>query len=86
MALCRFAHHVLLTVYAMFGIYRSMYMDPAMPFSAITHDTRLRSLLLLLEHDELCVCELTHAQSVPRSAVRLTNRPMPIAARCSQRR
>jgi len=30
-------------------------------FSALAHDTRLRCLLLLLEHPELCVCELTHA-------------------------
>lgn len=30
-------------------------------FSSIAHETRLRSLLLLLEYDELCVCELTHA-------------------------
>ncbi|MEN8180537.1 MAG: metalloregulator ArsR/SmtB family transcription factor [Pseudomonadota bacterium] len=34
---------------------------PASLFASITHDTRLRSLLLLLEYDELCVCELTHA-------------------------
>lgn len=30
-------------------------------FSALAHDTRLRCLLLLIEFDELCVCELTHA-------------------------
>mgnify|MGYP001812252216 FL=1 len=30
-------------------------------FSALAHPTRLRCLLLLLEHQELCVCELTHA-------------------------
>ncbi|MCU7878867.1 MAG: metalloregulator ArsR/SmtB family transcription factor [Candidatus Thiodiazotropha sp. (ex Lucinoma borealis)] len=30
-------------------------------FSALAHLIRLRCLLLLLEHDELCVCELTHA-------------------------
>ena len=30
-------------------------------FSALAHNTRLRSLLLLLEYGELCVCELTHA-------------------------
>ena len=30
-------------------------------FNSISHDTRLRCLLLLLEYDELCVCELTHA-------------------------
>lgn len=32
-----------------------------MVFSALAHSTRLRCLLLLLAHDELCVCELTHA-------------------------
>ena len=60
-ALCRIARHMVLTIYTMHGIYRSMNIDPATLFSAVTHDTRLRSLLLLLEHDELCVCELTHA-------------------------
>lgn len=30
-------------------------------FSSLGNDTRLRSLVLLLRHDELCVCELTHA-------------------------
>lgn len=30
-------------------------------FSSLGNDTRLRSLMLLLRHDELCVCELTHA-------------------------
>jgi len=30
-------------------------------FAALANQTRLRCLLLLLEHDELCVCELTQA-------------------------
>jgi ArsR family transcriptional regulator len=30
-------------------------------FAALAHDTRLRTLMLLAEHGELCVCELTHA-------------------------
>jgi ArsR family transcriptional regulator len=30
-------------------------------FRALADSTRLRCLLLLDEHDELCVCELTHA-------------------------
>lgn len=29
--------------------------------AALANDTRQRCLLLLLAHDELCVCELTHA-------------------------
>jgi ArsR family transcriptional regulator len=30
-------------------------------FSALANDTRLRCLSLLSRHNELCVCELTHA-------------------------
>lgn len=30
-------------------------------FSALSNVTRLRCLLLLIAHEELCVCELTHA-------------------------
>lgn len=30
-------------------------------FSSLANDTRLRSLMLLMRNDELCVCELTHA-------------------------
>lgn len=30
-------------------------------FAALANQTRLRCLLLLLRHGELCVCELTHA-------------------------
>jgi ArsR family transcriptional regulator len=33
-------------------------------FAALSHDTRLRTLMLLAEHGELCVCELTHAIGV----------------------
>jgi ArsR family transcriptional regulator len=33
-------------------------------FAALAHDTRLRTLLLLAEQGELCVCELTHAIGV----------------------
>lgn len=38
-----------------------MHITPNLLFSALGHDTRLRCLMLLLVHDELCVCELTHA-------------------------
>lgn len=38
-----------------------MHILPDSLFSALAHDTRLRCLLLLLQHGELCVCELTHA-------------------------
>jgi ArsR family transcriptional regulator len=37
-----------------------MELDPISLFSALGHDTRLRSLMLLSRHRELCVCELTH--------------------------
>jgi len=33
---------------------------PQSVFSALDNSTRLRCVLLLLEHEELCVCELTH--------------------------
>jgi ArsR family transcriptional regulator, arsenate/arsenite/antimonite-responsive transcriptional repressor len=36
-------------------------MSPTDLFAALANDTRLRCLLLLLRHGELCVCELTHA-------------------------
>lgn len=38
-----------------------MHILPSTLFSALAHDTRLRCLLLLIEFDELCVCELTYA-------------------------
>lgn len=38
-----------------------MPITPSELFAALAHDTRLRCLLLLLAHQELCVCELTHA-------------------------
>jgi ArsR family transcriptional regulator len=36
-------------------------MTPTQLFSALAHDTRLRCLMLLSRHAELCVCELTQA-------------------------
>ncbi|MEW7982480.1 MAG: metalloregulator ArsR/SmtB family transcription factor [gamma proteobacterium symbiont of Phacoides pectinatus] len=38
-----------------------MNISPFTLYPAIAHEIRLRCLLLLLEHGELCVCELTHA-------------------------
>lgn len=38
-----------------------MALEPSTVFTALAHDTRLRCLLLLLRHRELCVCELTRA-------------------------
>jgi ArsR family transcriptional regulator len=39
-------------------------MDPTVLFAALSHQTRLRCLLLLLAQEELCVCELTHALDI----------------------
>lgn len=38
-----------------------MILEPNTLFSALSHDIRLRSLLLMQAAGELCVCELTHA-------------------------
>jgi ArsR family transcriptional regulator len=38
-----------------------MHISPQTLFAALAHATRLRCLMLMLEHDELCVCELTQA-------------------------
>ncbi|MEJ2609306.1 MAG: metalloregulator ArsR/SmtB family transcription factor [Candidatus Thiodiazotropha sp.] len=32
-------------------------------FSSLSHETRLRCIALLMQQEELCVCELTHALS-----------------------
>lgn len=38
-----------------------MNIEPILLFSALSHETRLRCMVLLMHHDELCVCEITHA-------------------------
>jgi ArsR family transcriptional regulator len=38
-----------------------MTIPPRDLFAALAHETRLRCLILLVRHEELCVCELTHA-------------------------
>lgn len=38
-------------------------------FKSLADETRLRILLLLQEHDELCVCDLMHALDQPQSTV-----------------
>jgi ArsR family transcriptional regulator len=38
-----------------------MKLNPEDLFSNLANDTRLRCLMLLMLHGELCVCELTHA-------------------------
>ena len=44
-------------------------MSPTQLFKALSDPTRLRCLLLLVNHDELCVCELTHALELPQPKV-----------------
>jgi ArsR family transcriptional regulator, arsenate/arsenite/antimonite-responsive transcriptional repressor len=41
-------------------ILRLMNILPVTLYPALAQETRLRCLLLLLAHDELCVCELTY--------------------------
>jgi len=53
--------NISLIEYMTSDIFDQVNISPATLFSALAHDTRLRCLLLLLEHKELCVCELTHA-------------------------
>ena len=48
-------------IYSHEGIFFGVNISAETLFSAMAHDTRLRCLLLLLEFEELCVCELTYA-------------------------
>lgn len=48
---------------------RYMYSDPVSYLRALADETRLRCLSLLAEHDELCVCELTHALDLPQPKI-----------------
>ena len=43
--------------------------NPDQYFRALADETRLRCIALLAEHDELCVCELTHALGLPQPKV-----------------
>ena len=46
-----------------------MNITPTTLFAALANDIRLRCLILLVAHDELCVCELTHALGVAQPYV-----------------
>jgi ArsR family transcriptional regulator len=46
-----------------------MNITPSSLFAALANDIRLRCLMLLVEHEELCVCELTHALGVTQPHV-----------------
>ena len=43
--------------------------NPDQYFRSLADETRLRCITLLAEHDELCVCELTHALGLPQPKV-----------------
>ena len=47
--------------YMNYRIYEFVNIDPQLLFKALSDTTRLRVLVLLARHGELCVCELTHA-------------------------
>ncbi len=42
---------------------------PAQLFKSLSDETRLRCLALLVQHGELCVCELTHALELPQPKI-----------------
>jgi len=44
-------------------------MDPTQLFKALSDVTRLRCLLLLISHKELCVCELTNVLGLAQPKV-----------------
>jgi ArsR family transcriptional regulator, arsenate/arsenite/antimonite-responsive transcriptional repressor len=44
-----------------YDIFFQVNIEPKEFFSALANDTRLRCLVLLIQHKELCVCELTYA-------------------------
>ncbi|MCB1791953.1 MAG: metalloregulator ArsR/SmtB family transcription factor [Gammaproteobacteria bacterium] len=46
-----------------------MNISPADLFALLSHETRLRSMLLLKVFDELCVCELTRVLRAPQPHV-----------------
>jgi len=58
--------YIHLEEYIGYGIFQRMDIDPKELFAALAHDIRLRCLMLLMQHDELCVCELTYATGAPQ--------------------
>ncbi|MCP3665291.1 MAG: metalloregulator ArsR/SmtB family transcription factor [Gammaproteobacteria bacterium] len=44
-------------------------MEATQLFKALSDPTRLRCLVLLVNHEELCVCELTYALNLPQPKV-----------------
>ena len=48
------------------SIFRKVNIAPKDLFTALSHDTRLRCMLLLSAYGELCVCELTQVIGAPQ--------------------
>ncbi|GAA6150671.1 ArsR/SmtB family transcription factor [Pseudoteredinibacter isoporae] len=46
-----------------------MTLDPVLLYKAMADDTRLRALHLIVQEDELCVCELTEALDLSQPKV-----------------
>ncbi len=44
-------------------------LEPVQLFKSLSDETRLRCLSLLLQHGELCVCELTYALELPQPKI-----------------
>ena len=44
-------------------------MEPELLFKSLSDPTRMRCIALLVEHLELCVCELTHALALPQPKI-----------------
>jgi ArsR family transcriptional regulator len=45
------------------------HLSPENLFASLSNDTRLRCLILLMRHQELCVCELTYALAISQPHV-----------------
>ncbi len=44
-------------------------LEPTQLFKSLSDETRLRCLSLLVQHGELCVCELTYALELPQPKI-----------------
>ena len=51
------------------NIFQKVNMRPVDIFAVLSHETRLRCLLLLLDQAELCVCDLTAVIGAPQPSV-----------------
>jgi len=61
--------YIQLNIYINLCIFNIMNICPTDLFAALSHDTRLRCMMLLMHHGELCVCEFTHALSAAQPHV-----------------